>query len=243
MSVSRCTGGLVFRPGRGYQNSVAAAEAQVPVGTTSTADPVVDCTSGSIEDFAPVDPISYDVAASTGRIMAWQGDHLTITTWSRSRAAKPVTWTGPDMALRHTGSQVSLSADNQRLLVRNGQYVSFYTRKGTQWTPSGAIALSGRDIVAMDLVDDGTLAMAVSRSGAFEIYDAVTGRLLAAQLKGESTDVVGFDSARVGDNLMIYFRTSDSLTDTDTITMPITVRGLRDQLCAIYRAPECSESQ
>jgi hypothetical protein len=241
--IAHCAGKLAFRPGAEYQQTVAAAEAQIPVGTSSSTDIPVNCTSGSTNDFAPVDLISYDVAANSGRIMTWEGDRLKITIWSRSDAAQPVTWTGPNSAIRHTGSQVSLSTDNQRLLVRNGQNVLLYTRKEAQWVPSGAITLSGRDIAATNLVDDGTLVMAMNTNGAFEIYDAMTGRFLAAQLKGESTGVVGFDSVRIEDNLLIYFRTSENLTDTDTITIPITVMGLRRQLCEIFRASICSKSK
>jgi hypothetical protein len=239
VTLPRCTDQLAYQPAEGYENSVSAAEAQVPVGVDSTGRSV-DCRSNSYSTFDPSHEIvSYDISPSTGRIVAWHADRLWITTWQRTPTTTPITIEGPPTAKADTRSQVSISADSNRVLIRNGQRAEIYQRSDSTWQLTVAIPMTAHDIVAMHLVDDGSLAAAVTSAGAFEIYDASTGRLLAGELKGGLSDIAGFSSKRVGDSLVIYFGSDDSLTDTGTMTMPVSVHGLRRHLCAVYHAPDC----
>lgn len=238
-----CTPGTTtYLPGLDFQRSVTAAEAQIPAVRSDSS--VVDCRDGRTVPFDPATEIlAYDVGTATGRIVARTAGRLTVTTWSRGNPSSLRTLDGPP--LPPGGGTTSFDPTAQLALTNSvgGRRLTLYRRAGDAWTTTLGLATGLPQVVAAQVVDAGTLVIAVSAKGGFELFDVATGRLVAsdpglATTSGDD-DVSSISTRRVGDDLFVALQTNAS-TSAATIRIPVGITALKHQLCALYAAPECT---
>lgn len=240
-STRECWGETVrYLPARDFADSYSAAEAQLPVASTGHGRSI-DCRTGrEISLNRGVEVLSYDVGQDAGRIVARSGEDVSVTTWVRGDRTSLRTTSGPavpddnNVSFDPTGQHALTYAPGRRDLI-------LYRREGDKWRTALNVVTSLPDVVAAEVVDDGTLVLAVSTTGAFELFDTETGRQLAADpglvLPAGRTTVSGMSARRVRDNLHVSLLATDRPDAVATIRIPIGIPTLARQLCTIY-APE-----
>jgi hypothetical protein len=184
---------------------------------------------------------AYDVSGTSGLLVVRRDQRLTVTTWSRPNGA-PTTVSGP--AAVTSDATLSLNPLADRLISwRAGSHrADIYVRTGHAWRPTLRINPGEPDVAAVGFVDGGTLVATVGAKGAFELYDTDSGRLIASDDGRDipaNSQVTSLASGRRGDDLFIQLTTREGLTKGGSIRVPISIPGLRRQLCAVYPAPEC----
>lgn len=124
-----------------------------------------------------------------------------------------------------------------------GRRLTLYRRTDDGWTRTLAFATELPRLVAAQVVDAGTLVIAVSAKGGFQLFDIATGRLVASDPHLTTTnadeDVSAISTRRSGDDLVVALRTN-APTAAATIRLPVGITALKHQLCSLYPAPECS---
>jgi hypothetical protein len=237
-----CRDFVGYMPAPGFAESTAASEGQVPVGLDDVGTRR-DCRTGATNTFdgtvTHVD--AYDVGTTSGLLVVRRDRRLTVTTWSRPSGAL-TTVNGPAAVTAET--TLSTNPPGDRLIAwRPGSHrADIYVRQGDAWRPTLRINPGEPDVAAVALVDGGTLVATVGAKGAFELYDADSGRLVASDDARDTpgySKVVSIASSRQGDNLFIQLTTQDGLTSGGSIRVPISIPGLRHQLCGVYAAPGC----
>jgi hypothetical protein len=227
-----------YVPEPGFERSVAAAEAQVPVAGA------VDCRTGNEAATArPQDVVSYDIGQHTGRIVSRSDGQLKITTWSRGDPLSIDTVAGPPMPPGNGIASFDPLGQTAVTYVAGARSMDLYRRDGAGWRLSLHLAVGLSQIVAAQPADDGSLVIAVSADGGFEMFDAATGRLVASD-PVPSTDlhgVKGFATHRTGDHLTMVFQMADTFSATATVKIPVGIPALRKQLCALYPAEACTQ--
>ncbi|TQM85401.1 TIR domain-containing protein [Saccharothrix saharensis] len=231
-TAGRCRAdGLRYVPAAGYLESLAAAETPVPVDREGT-----DCRTGSHLSDVP-DVVSYDLGATTGRIVARTDHGLAVTTWVRGDESSLRTVPGPPAG---ADDEVSFDPAARTALVHTpgARALDVYRYDGGTWRPAAtAVAGVGR-VEAASLVDDGTLLLAIGSTGGFQLFDATSGRLVVNDPGTlDATEVVATSARRIGDELVVHLK-----SDADrgrTIRIPVAIPALRRQLCEVYRTEHC----
>jgi hypothetical protein len=121
--------------------------------------------------------------------------------------------------------------------------LTLHRRTDNGWTTTLALATGLPRVVAAQVVDAGTLVIAVSAKGGFELFDVATGRLVASDPGLATTpgddDVSSISTRRAGDDLFVALHTN-APTSAATIRIPVSITALKRQLCSLYAAPECT---
>jgi hypothetical protein len=230
---------ITYLPGPDFKRSVTAAEAQIP--TVRSEHSIVDCRDGSqVRIDLAIELLSYDVGAKNGRIVARTGAELTVTTWSRGNPSSLRTLDGPPLPTVGGTASFDPTAGLALTYSVGERRLTLYRRAGDAWTTALSLATALPQVVAAEVVDAGTLIIAVSANGGFELFDVTTGRLVASDpgLAATDDDVTAISTRRVGDDLFVALRV-DAATSAATIRIPVSITALRDQLCALYTTPEC----
>lgn len=237
-----CQGPVTYLPGANFAQSLAAAEAQIPVVATEAG--FVDCRDGRTVPWEPgLKIVAYDIGRSTGRIVTRTSGATTVTTWTRGDASGLRTVQGPPLSLGD--GAVSFDAVGQTAVAYpvGGRQLTLYRRDGDTWTAALSLATGLPGVVDAQVVDTGTLILAVSTEGGFELFDVATGRLVASDpaLAASYEPVIsGFSARRVGDELFILLDTAGDRAASATIAIPIGVAALERQLCSLYPVEECT---
>ena len=235
-----CSAPVRYLPGPDFARSLPAAEGQIPV----TAG-FLDCRDGRRVPWeAGLEIVDYDVGAATGRIVARNGSATTVTTWTRGDPASLRTTPGPP--LPPAGGAVSFDPGGQLAVTypAAGRRLTLYRHDGTGWQSTLILGTGLPEVVDAQVVDGGTLVLAVSRRGGFELFDVATGRLVASDptLEISLQEVTaGFSARRVGEELIVVLDTAeDREFSRGMIQIPVGIPALKRQLCALYAAKECA---
>ena len=237
---AECQEPVTYLPGIEFARSLTAAEAQIPVAVGETG--FVDCRDGRAVPWEPGHQVlSYDVGKNIGRIVTRTDDAVTVTTWTRGDASSLRTMQGPP--LPPAGGAVSFDPGGQMALTYpiNGRRLTLYRNEGDRWLEALSLATVLPGVVDAQVVDAGTLVLAVSAEGGFELFDVATGRLVASDpgLTASYEPVVGgFSARRVGDDLFVVLETT-SLNASATVRIPVGIPALKRQLCSLYPADDC----
>lgn len=232
---------ITYLPGPDFRRSVTAAEAQIPAVRSGSS--AVDCRGGHTVPFdAATEVLAYDVGSATGRIVAAAGGRLTVTTWSRGDPSSLRTIEGPSLP---SGGTATFDPTAQLALTYSvgGRRLTLYRHTEDGWTTTLGLATGLPQVVAAQVVDAGTLVIAVSAKGGFELFDVATGRLVASDPSLATTpgddDVSSISTRRAGDDLFVALHTN-APTSAATIRIPVGITALKNQLCSLYAAPECT---
>jgi hypothetical protein len=240
-----CTGNVRYVPAPGFQHSIAAAEAQIPV-SEAEGGALIDCRTGhQVPMTVDQQVLHYDIGANSGVIVVRVNGRFEITSWTRKGGSKITTIAGPSLSADGEGAQISVAPDMRTAVtyLPGSRQLNVYYRGPKGWQPTLQIGTGLQNLADAQLVGDGTLIASVSRERAFELYDSASGRLLSSdpnlgnRIGGAPT--TGFSARRRGDDLFIDLRSADSLTGPGTIRIPISVSGIRRQLCSLYPAAGC----
>lgn len=214
---------ITYVPGPDFQRSVAAAEAQIPALRSDSS--VVDCRTGRTVPFNPATEIvAYDVGTTTGRIVATTDGRLTVTTWSRGNPSSLRTFEGPP--LPSDGGTATFDPTARLALTYSvgDRRLTLYRHTEDGWTTTLGLATGLPQVVAAQVVDAGTLVIAVSAKGGFELFDVATGRLVASDPSLATTpgddDVSSIFTRRAGDDLFVALHTN-APTSAATIRIPV----------------------
>jgi TIR domain len=232
---------LTYLPRPGFDHSYAAAEAQVPAARVDGAT-FIDCRTG--RELSPgAEILSYEIGQRFGRIVARSQGRMTVTTWTRANHVDPRTWEGPPLPPDRGAASFDPAAQAAVVYAAGSRDLTVYRRDGDAWTSALNLVTGLPEVVAAELVDAGSLVLAVSRNGGFELFDAATGRLVASDpvLAITSTSVVvdRISARTAGDRLSVELRQADSSAAGVTIQIPIGIPAIKRQLCALYPAQEC----
>jgi MTH538 TIR-like domain (DUF1863) len=244
-------GELRYAPAAGFETSLEAAEAQIPVVVHD------DGTMSSCRDGDTHQPggdgfeiVSYDMNAERGRIVSrTDGRPVVITSWTRGDEESLASTTGPDTSSGEAQVRLDEEGDVVATRAEGSQEIVVHGRADDRWQRLSMMVSGLRDIVDIALIDHGTLVLVVSELGGFELYDASSGRLLAedpmAANPATSNRVTGISASTLV-NDQLYVRLAQVVRDSGArlhgalaIEMPIGIDPLMRQLCAIYAAPEC----
>jgi hypothetical protein len=117
-----------------------------------------------------------------------------------------------------------------------------HRRQGGAWRRTLTVTTGIGDLAGVGLVDNGTLIIAVTAKGGFELYDAESDRRLvhdpSLTINGVK-NVTGFSAVRVGDELFVYLQADHAVTASGVIDIPVRVGALKHQLCDLYAAAGC----
>ena len=165
-----------------------------------------------------------------------------MTTWTRDDPSSLRTTAGPP--LPPAGGSVSFDRAGQLALTYSstGRGLTLYRRDGERWLQTLSLAVGLTRVVDAQVVDGGTLVLAVGHEGGFELFDAATGRLVASDPGLEASyaqEVTGFSTRRVGDDLFVVLDTANDTDASATVRIPIGIPALRRQLCSLYSTTEC----
>jgi hypothetical protein len=233
---------VAFLPGADFARSVPAAEAQIPVATRD--GEFLDCRDGRPAPWAATPEIlDYQIDGANGRIVARTGSGaVQVTTWTRHDPSSLRTTAGPPLP---PGGSVSFDRAGQLALTYSstGRGLALYRHDGQRWLQTLSLAVGLSRVVEAQVVDGGTLVLAVGPRGGFELFDATTGRLVASDPGLEASyaqEVTGFSTRRVNDDLFVVLDTADDADASATVRIPIGIPALRRQLCSLYPATECA---
>ncbi|WP_169515793.1 toll/interleukin-1 receptor domain-containing protein [Amycolatopsis nigrescens] len=230
-----------YLPGPDFATSRADAEAQIPVARVDDSQ-YLDCRDGRTVSSGPRPEIlSYEIGAGTGRIVARAGNRTTVTTWPRDGGSGVTTMDGPPLLDERSATSFDEAGRLALTYTPGARDVTLYRRDTDGWTRRLNLATRLPRIAAAQTVDGGTLVLAVSTTGGFELFDAETGRLLAADLGlslGQA-EVEQISSRRAGDMLSVSLRHKGSTRMEGTIRIPVGVPALKRQLCSLHPAADC----
>lgn len=240
---SRCAGiGIAYLPEPGFTESIVAAERQRLVTTSS---PHIDCLSGQevwadLEGELVPNPDSYVIGATGGHLVWADEENVSqVTWWVRGDSAGPTTTALP--AEVGWAAPYALDETATRLLIGDGErnVVDDYRRKDGQWVLAQTFSVTLGQIAAVAHNPDQSLVVALADDGAFNIFDADSGRLLAAEYTGPvSGDFVRNAWVTEADGLMyIYLWTNDD--NVGLIEVPVGVERLRELICGIHVSEYC----
>jgi hypothetical protein len=240
-----CAGAPVrYEPEPSFRRSVAAAQAQIPVIRSKDGATVTDCRTGrTIAGQPAIDVLQYDVGRTAAVLVTRAGTDTTITRWRPDRGTALSVTDGPPLPDPDARLVVGDRTDDALTFGPGGRRLSLQRRTDGRWATALEIVPNLADVPAAALVDGGTLLLAVSSSGGFELYDTATGRLLvsdpiAVDVRGGDriADMVAF---RHGEDLFVYLFGADRHRATAVVQVPIGIPALTTQLCGLYRAAGC----
>jgi hypothetical protein len=241
-AVDACTGKTVrYLPGADFDRSYAAAQAQIPAARTGDGK-FVDCRDGREVTWDPArDVLDYDMGQTAGRIVTRSADRVTVTTWTRGDESSLNTVDGPPLPAERGVATFDVTGQLGLTYSVGGRGVTLHRRAGGTWTSALSLSTRLSDVVAAQVVDGGSLVLAVSSTGTFEMFDVATGRLVAADLvkRFYPKPFARFAARRVGDNLVVGLHAADDPVSSTTIKIPVGVPALKRQLCSLYPAGEC----
>jgi len=243
-AAAACAGKPVtYLPRKDFARSTTDAEAQIPTARTGSGT-VVDCRDGSeLAWDQGREVVDYDVGGTSGRIVTRLAGRVAVTTWTRGEATGPTTVDGPSLPAEN--GVVSFDPTGRLALVHEvrGRHLTLYRRDGETWTTALSIPTGLPGIAAAQVVDGGSLVLALSPDGGFEVFDVDTGRLLASDpvllTSIAPHDVTGFSARRVGDRLSVGVRSGGSPSASAEIAIPVGIPALKRQLCGLFAAEEC----
>lgn len=240
LSTACATSDVVYRPGKDFQQSTVAAEAQIPFYRKDKRT-FVDCRNGSTADIDPDHRIlGYEIGRTMGRIVSRIGERTMVTTWTRGDESSLATVEGPagdgQVTFDPTGTAaVTFTAERRELTV--------YRREGETWRQQSRLATNLPRIAGAQLVENGTLLLAVATGGGFELFDTATSRVVASQPNLSTgfglAPVTGFSARSGAERLVVSLHTGNGTTTGAVIRIPIGIAALRRQLCALHKATEC----
>ncbi len=231
--VDQCTDPRFF-PGDGFESDLLAATSPHPVSwPQGLTGPRIDCVTGEGIAFDG-EILAYDIGPDLGYIV-WLEDGATwITTWT-ANAKQSTTRRLPG---QHTESDVAaINAQGTRILVGSAA-LDEYRLEGGDWVRTGYYTSTAGPVSTAAYTPDGTLAMAVSSDGRFDIFDTQTKRRLASQLEALpiGDDYQDLMITEHDGYLLAHLRDSSGGT---LIEMPMAIAPLRDLLCYVHHAPAC----
>lgn len=226
-----------FFPGDGFESDISALASPHPVSwPQGSAGPRIDCVTG--EDIAfEGEVLAYDVGPDLGYIVWLQDEATWITTWT-ANAKQPTTRRLPG---QHAESNVAaINAQGTRVLVGSVSSAALdeYRFEDGEWVSNGYYASTVGPVSTAAYTPDGTLAMAVSSDGRFDIFDTQTKRRLASQLKAPWIGDDYRDLTITEHDGYLLAHLQDSAGGT-LIEMPMAIAPLRDLLCHVHNAPAC----
>jgi hypothetical protein len=232
---------VTYLPGADFDRSYAAALAQIPVARTADAK-FVDCRDGhEIPWDSTREVLGYDIGRTTGRIVARSGNRVTVTRWTQGDESSLSTVDGPPLPPGKGTATFDPTGQLGVTFSVGGRGLTLHSRSGGTWTTAASLPIRLSDVVDAQVVDGGSLVVAVSSTGGFEMFDVATGRLVASApvLARQLEAVSGFTARRVGDKLVMGLRGPDSPESSTTIQIPVGIPALKRQLCSLYPAGEC----
>ena len=200
----QCLGPVIYVPGADYTRSLDAAEAQIPV--TAGEAGFVDCRDGRAVSWGSgVELTDYDVGSSTGRIVTRMNGVTTVTTWTRGDRSSLRTTHGPSLP---SDGETSFDPAGHTALTHPAgtRRLTVHRFDGERWREEVSLTSGLPAIAAAQVVDGGTLVLAISPDGGFELFDIATGRIVASDPSLASTYVpvtASFSARRVGDDLFV----------------------------------------
>lgn len=236
--------GVSYRPGPGFETDRAAAERQQLVcdfmhGPYHDAH---DClTNERIENTPAI--LEYRIGPSLGRIVAYDGARISITTWSMGdNASKPKTryidlpggW----------AERATLSLDGKRIAIASSKMalIQEFSLNGEEWVPTGeGYSLENVGASAISYSPDSSLLLVFASSGKFELFDSHTKRKLGGDGNESPGDEfkIHYLSVVEDEGYLVATLSTDSFNTS--LRIPIRADILVDLLCGVHRASACDE--
>lgn len=224
-----------FEPSPGFGTDLDAARTPQLIGHTAKGR--IDCLTGTALPAAPT-VLAYVVGRDLSSIVSREGGTVRLTLW-RAGDTSPTVRDLPGEHPNATSAAVAASGDRILLGGSDSPELVEFRWNGTELVAGQRYALAVGVPSTFAYSPDGTLLMAVTSRGLFDILDTATGRLLASHTSPVGAEAYQGLVVTERDGVLLAFLRDGTAWGGTLIRIPVGIPQLQDLLCRVHQSTQC----